>query len=106
MVIVCAIINGFSIRLSVWCFDHKWWLHAYNGKTKYGLCFINSYIYVYRSNSDFKSVLGKSMPLFVSKNTRNRSLHRDTLYGKLTKNLKEDLVVQVLAILYEEEWAS
>jgi hypothetical protein len=46
------------------------------------------------------------MPLFVSRNTRNRSLHRDTLSGKLTKNLKEDLVAQVLAILCEEEWSS
>jgi hypothetical protein len=54
----------------------------------------------------FKSIFGKSMPLFVSRNTRNRSLHRDTLSGNLTKNLKEDLVAQVLAILYEEEWAS
>jgi hypothetical protein len=26
--------------------------------------------------------------------------------GKLTKNLKKDLKVQVLVILYEEEWAS
>jgi hypothetical protein len=65
----------------------------------YGLCFINHYIYiyVYRSNSDFKSVLGKSIPLFVSSDTLDRSPHRDTFLGKLTKNLKKDLKVQVLS---------
>jgi hypothetical protein len=95
--------NGLSIRLSVWCFDQKWWLHAYNGKTTYGLCFINFYLYAYRSNSDFKSILGKSIPLSVSGNTLDRSPHRDTLLGKLTKNLKKDLKAQVLVTLYEEE---
>jgi hypothetical protein len=65
--------------------------------------FIDSYIYVYRSNSDFKSAFGKSIPLFVSGNTLDRSPHRDTLLGKLTKNLEKDLKAQVLVTLYEEE---
>ena len=69
--------------------------------------FIDRFIYTYiELNWDFKSAFEKYMPLFVSRNTQNRSLHRDTLSGKLTKNMKEDLVVQVLSILYEEEWAS
>jgi hypothetical protein len=72
--------------------DHVW------------LMFIYVYIYI-ELIQIFKSVFRKSMPLFVSRNTQNRSPHRDTLSGKLTKNLKEDLVAQVLAILYEEEWA-
>ena len=57
-------------------------------------------------NWDFKSAFGKSMPLSASSNTLDRSTHRDTLLGKLTKNLKKDLKGQVLVILYEEEWAS
>jgi hypothetical protein len=43
------------------------------------------------------------MPLFVPRNTRNRSLHKDTLLGKLTKNLEKNLKAQVLVTLYEEE---
>ena len=38
-----------------------------------------------------------------SGNTLNRSPYRDTLLGKLTKNLEKDLKVQVLVTLYEEE---
>jgi hypothetical protein len=61
------------------------------------------YLYVYRSNLDFKSILRKSIPLFVSSDTLDRSPHRDTFLGKLTKNLKKDLKVKVLVILHEEE---
>jgi hypothetical protein len=39
------------------------------------------------------------MPLFVPRNTQNRSLHRDTLLGNLTKNLEKDLKAQVLVTL-------
>jgi hypothetical protein len=75
--------------------DHVW------------LMFIDRFIYIYTDIiSDFKSVLGKSIPLSVSGNTLDRSPHRDTLLGKLTKNLEKDLKAQVLVILYEEEWAS
>jgi hypothetical protein len=47
--------------------------------------------------------LRKSIPLFISGNTLDRSPHRDTLLGKLTKNLEKDLKAQVLVTLYEEE---
>jgi hypothetical protein len=31
--------------MSAWCFDRKWWLHAYIGMTTFGL-YRNSYMYL------------------------------------------------------------
>jgi hypothetical protein len=70
--------------------------------------FIDRFVYIYiymhieliQTSSLF---LGKSIPLSVSGNTLDRSPHRDTLLGKLTKNLEKDLKAQVLVTLYEEE---
>jgi hypothetical protein len=25
----CTLINGFGIEVFAWCFDKKWWMHAY-----------------------------------------------------------------------------
>jgi hypothetical protein len=66
MFIVCAIMNGLSIRLSVWCFDQKWWLHAYNGKTTYGLCFTNYIIYAIYELIQTSSLLSGDLFLCLS----------------------------------------
>jgi hypothetical protein len=40
MLMVCEIMNDFSIKLSVWCFDQKWWLHAYSWNDHIQLIYI------------------------------------------------------------------
>ena len=65
--------------------------------------FVYIYIYAYCINLDLKSAFGRSMSLFVPRNTQNRTPHRDTLLRELTKNLEKDLKGKVLVTLYEEE---
>jgi hypothetical protein len=38
----CTLINGFCIEVFAWCFDRKWWMHAYTCMTIFGL-----FIYIY-----------------------------------------------------------
>jgi hypothetical protein len=38
----CTLINGFCIEVFSWCFDRKWWMHAY-----IGMAIVGSYIYIY-----------------------------------------------------------
>jgi hypothetical protein len=104
---VCEIMNDFSMKLSVWCFDQKWWLHAYIGKTTYDLrIYIYIYMYVYdEQDSVFKSALEKFTTLFVSSNALNRSSHRDTLV-KVYPRIFRGFYGVSLKTLHEREWSS
>jgi hypothetical protein len=65
MFMVCAIMNGFGIRLSLWCFDQKGWLYAYIGKTTYGL-YIYIYIYIYIEQIQFLSLFSGNLFPYLS----------------------------------------
>jgi hypothetical protein len=41
--------NGFCVEMSAWCFDRKWWLHAYVGMTTFDL-----YTYMYLNEVNFQ----------------------------------------------------
>jgi hypothetical protein len=47
----CTLINGFCIEMSAWCFDQKWWMHAYTCMTIFGLL----YIYIYTEQVQISS---------------------------------------------------
>jgi hypothetical protein len=107
---VCVIMNGYSVRLSVWCFDQKWWLYAYIGKTTYGLYIyiyiymtmlmlerphygLYIYIYICFERIQFSSLFsGNLFPYLSQVKALDRSPHRDTLFESLSKDLLEDFM--------------
>ena len=74
MLVVWTLMNGFCVEMFAWCFDRKWWLHAYVRMTTFSL-----YIFEWIQFSSLFS--GDLFPLFVSHVALDRFPHKDILSG-------------------------